>query len=835
MQATAGKQQFVDVILPLPLPQYFTYSLPPAMAAECEIGKRAVVQFGKRKIYTAVIRKIHTNKPEEYETKPVTNILDALPIINPLQLKLWEWLASYYMCTVGEVMKAALPAGLKLESETRVRFNQDFEAGEDTRFTPAEEEILSIVNNTEDITVTELTKQTEITALVPLLHSLLKKNAIVIEENLRHRYKHKTETYVKLADSQYEEKTIHATLNSLTKAPKQLQLLMTYVQMSDHFGQSEVKNEVKKADLLKKANTSHSVFNALVEKEILESYQKKVSRLDMTSKPVKAMHELNESQARAIQSIEQQFEEKDVVLLHGVTSSGKTEVYIQLIQNCLKQNKQVLYLLPEIALTAQIITRLKTVFGRQAGVYHSKFNDAERLEIWNNVLAYDSSEISDTNYLLVLGVRSSVFLPFSNLGLIIVDEEHENTYKQFDPAPRYNARDTALILAKMHGAKTLLGTATPSIETYFNTQTNKFGLVEMTQRFKNIQLPEIIVADMAEARRKKQMKSHFTPVLLEQMQTALDNQRQVILFQNRRGFSPFIECQSCGWVPKCKHCDVSLTYHKQMNHLVCHYCGYTRNMPKKCKACGDINLKTKGFGTEKIEDEIAIFFPQAKIRRMDLDSTRSKKAYVKLIEEVENNEVDILIGTQMITKGLDFDNVSVVGILNADNLLNFPDFRAFERSFQLMAQVSGRAGRKDQRGKVIIQTSQPRNFVINDVIQNNYQHLYDSQIAERKQYNYPPFCRLIRITLKHRNLQKLNHLSDDFARDLRLVFGRRVLGPEFPLINRIQNWYLKTILLKIEREKPVSKAKKLLQKTIDDFKANTNNKGVVLVIDPDPM
>ena len=581
-------------------------------------------------------------------------------------------------------------------------------------------------------------------------------------------------------------------------------------------------------ELLENSGASPAVLAALVERGVLETYLKEIGRLDISDLPTNAVYALNEFQQTALSSIEKQFKEKPVVLLHGVTSSGKTEIYIHLIQKVLDEGKQVLYLVPEIALTTQLTSRLKRVFGKRLGVYHSKFSDAERVEIWNNVL-------NDKSYEVIIGVRSSIFLPFRQLGLVIVDEEHESSYKQYDPAPRYNARNAAIVLASMHGAKTLLGTATPSIESYFNAETGKYGLVELHQRHEEMQLPEIVVVDTKEAYHKKRMEGHFSDVLLEKIAKALGNNEQIILFQNRRGYAPYIECKGCAYVPKCKNCDVSLTVHKVFNTLTCHYCGYTEPIPTICPVCKTPNLNTKGFGTEKIEDEIRQIFPDARVSRMDLDTTRSKKSYEKLITDFENHKVDILIGTQMVTKGLDFEHVSLVGILNADNMLNFPDFRAHERAYQLMAQVSGRAGRKNKRGLVVLQTSQPEHTVIGQVIRNDYAAMYKLQTEERKQFKYPPYFRMIQVTLRHKDVHVLQQAAFTLAGQLRAIFGSRVLGPIDPVVSRIQNLFIKQIILKIENEASPAKAKEMLQHASDELLTQSRFKAVRIGLDVDPV
>lgn len=823
----SGAFQFVDVILPLPLPQLFTYKIPLMLSQEVFPGKRAVVQFGKKKIYTAIIKQMHNNEPKEYETKEIISVLDKEPIVNQTQLKFWEWLAEYYSCTIGEVYKAALPSGLKLESETKVFYSPEF--SDFSSLSNKEELLITILKEKNVLSINEVNSLLKQANSLPVIKSLLDKNAIIVEEKLKDSYKPKYENYVKLGDEYDNEEKLKEVFDQLGRAPKQLNLLMTYLHLSSQL-QDTPTLKILKSELLAKANASQSIFKGLQEKNIFSVYQEEVGRLENSTEAPSIAHELNDHQVKAFQQIKESFQEKDVTLLHGVTSSGKTEVYIHLIQEYIDKGKQVLYLLPEIALTAQIINRLKNVFGNKVGIYHSKFSDSERVEIWNNIISD-----KEDRYQIILGVRSSVFLPFNNLGLIIIDEEHENTYKQFDPAPRYNARDAAIVLSKYHDARVLMGTATPAVESYFNAKIGKYALVELTQRYQNIKMPEILVADTKKAQKRRQMKSHFTPLLIENIEEALKNGEQIILFQNRRGFSPYVECTTCGWVPKCTQCDVSLTYHKHQNKLVCHYCGFVYNNHKVCQACASPTLQTKGFGTEKIEDEIAIFFPDIKVARMDLDTTRSRKSYERLISDFETKKVDILVGTQMVSKGLDFDNVSIVGVLNADNMLNFPDFRAFERSYQLMTQVSGRAGRKNKQGKVIIQTSTPDHPIVKDVIANNYGNMYLTQLSERKSFNYPPFVRLIKLTIKHKDKNITNAAAQQLANDLKKIFGKRVMGPEEPIINRIQNWYIKGIMLKVERKASVLRAKKILLSTIGNLKTNDNFKSAQVIVDVDPM
>ncbi len=819
---------FADVILPLPLKQLFTYSIPESLSKDVETGKRVIVQFGSRKIYTAIVSSIHQNAPTEYKTKDIVSILDQKPIVNKQQLKLWQWIADYYMCSVGEVFKAALPSGLKLESETKVIYNPD--SIEKKKFNSIETLVLDYLANKNIASINEISAALERKDALPVIKSLLDKKAVILEEKLRENYKPKTETYIKLDESIITESQLSKVFDSLSRAQKQLHVLMSYIKLSGSFMHKKTL-EVKKTELIEDSKTSSGIIKSLIEKNILSEYNKTISRLNESHEEQSEFKDLSEAQQKAHVEIQEQFSEKDVVLLQGVTSSGKTEIYIHLIKEQIEKGKQVLYLLPEIALTAQIINRLKSVFGNRVGIYHSKFSDSERVEVYKNIL-----EPSETlQYDIILGVRSSLFLPFSKLGLIIVDEEHENTYKQYDPAPRYNARDCSIVLAQMHNAKVLLGTATPSIESYFNAKANKYGLVQLITRFQNIKLPESQLVDTLRAKKKKEMKSLFSPTLLDGIKESLAMGEQVILFQNRRGFAPYLECDMCGWIPQCTNCDVSLTYHRYKNELICHYCGYTIRSPKTCKACGNTAVQTRGFGTEKIEEEIKIFFPEVKVARMDLDSTRSKNAYHNIISNFESGKIDILIGTQMVSKGLDFDNVSLVGIMNADNMLNYPDFRAFERSYQLIAQVSGRAGRKNKQGKVIIQTSNPAHPILQFVLDNKFEEMYKSQLLERKNFNYPPFYRLIKISIRHKKQDITNKASHKLGVNLRKVFGKRILGPEPPLISRVQNYYIQNIILKIERERSFQKAKHLLDEQLINLVTMDSFKSINISIDVDPV
>ena len=820
-------EKFVDVILPLPLQASFTYALPPEMDGQVQIGCRVVVSFGRKKFYTGIVRNVHYLKPQEYEVKEVSAVLDEHPILVPLQFRFWEWLADYYLCTQGDVYKAALPSGLKLESETVVEYNPDFEATEP--LSEREQKVLDLLAVEPEQTVTRLEKESGLKNILAVVKSLLEKDALFVKEELKHTYKPKTETRVRLTEAACNERRLHFFFDELQRrAPKQLDLLMKYIELSGCLGGREVK-EVSKAELLKRSGATPAVFSGLVDKGVFEVYQQEVGRLETVSQAVMSLNELNVHQQRAFDEIRASFRVKNVCLLHGVTSSGKTEIYIHLIDEAVRQGKQVLYLLPEIALTTQITERLKRVFGSRLGIYHSKFPDAERVEVWQKQLSHEPYDI-------ILGVRSSLFLPFQRLGLVIVDEEHENTYKQQDPAPRYHARNAAIILASMCGAKTLLGTATPSVESWYNaTEGGKYALVELKERYKEIQLPEIIPVDIKELQRKKRMNGPFSPLLLQYVREALEQKEQVILFQNRRGFAPMIECHTCGWVPKCKNCDVSLTYHKGLNQLTCHYCGYTQPVPRQCPACEGVDLRNRGFGTEKIEDDVKAIFPEARVARMDLDTTRTRTAYERIIHDFQQGRTDILIGTQMVSKGLDFDHVSVVGILNADSMMNYPDFRAYERAFQLMAQVAGRAGRKNKRGRVVLQTKSIDHPIIPQVMHNDFEGMVVGQLAERQLFRYPPYYRLVYVYLKHRNEQLLDVMAQTMAAKLRAVFGARVLGPDKPPVARIQTLFIRKIVLKIETNAPMARARQLLVQVQQEMVAEDRFKSLIVYYDVDPM
>ena len=823
---------FADVILPLPLDYHFTYRVPAAFQFRIKTGIRVIVQFGKRKFFSALVYKLHQNQPSGgFEIKDVEAILDEEPIIGDKQLQFWEWIANYYCCTLGEVYKAALPTALKLESQTNISLNPDAVITEE--LTEKENAVVLLLESRKTTSIQELNRFLGQQSSFAVLKLLLERNTIVVEEQLRESYKPKVVSMVRLNPEYQPEEKLNATLDQLSrKAKKQEQLLKIFL-AETLFG-GICLTEIAKKDLLEIAGSSESALKGLEEKQILEVFQEEIGRIDRNHNADLVIKDLSDAQQRAYDQILAQFATQQTVLLNGVTSSGKTEIYIRLIEEQLNQGKQVLYLVPEIGLTTQIISRLKTAFGDQAGIYHSKFSDAERVEIWFNVLNEKSGK-TGRQYKLVLGARSAIFLPFSNLGLIIVDEEHENSYKQFDPAPRYNARDMAILMGNIHGAKVLLGSATPSYETYFNARSNKYGLVNLTERFRGIEMPVLKAANTREAYKRKLMRSVFTPELYDEISSALANKEQIILFQNRRGFAPYVQCSKCGWIPKCKYCDVSKTYHKSRESLICHYCGHTTSLVTKCGECGSDELKPRGFGTEKIEDEIKLLFPDARVARMDLDTTRAKRAYEQLIWQFETGKIDILVGTQMVTKGLDFDHVRVVGVLNADNLLNYPDFRSYERSFQLIMQVSGRAGRKNKQGTVVIQTAQPDHPVIHDVTENNYIRLFNRQMEERKMFRYPPYYRLIKVVVKHQKKERLDLAAAHLSTAFRALFNKNVLGPEYPVVGKIQTWFQKEILIKLPRDGKVQEAKTKIMEIINHTKSQPNNSGLIVYADVDPM
>ncbi len=768
---------YADIILPVPLNSLFTYSIPENMKSAVQVGIRVLVPFGKNKHYIGIIANLHNEQPKGYQVKDLLQLIDIQPILPPHQYRLWQWIADYYMSPIGEVYKAALPAGLKAEEG----------------------------------------------------------------------YKPRTETYIRLTPPYRQETALHIALNMLARASKQQEAFIAYLGLSGwdeyDFSRNEEPEpssengtgipagiiEITREELMNSCNASNATITELVKRGLLETYEVEVGRLNHGGEPhPENIKPLSQPQQQAYNDILFSFLKKNVTLLHGVTSSGKTEIYIHLIQRELERHRQVLYLLPEIALTVQMMQRLQRVFGNRLGIYHSKYSDAERVEIWQK-------QLSDNPYDVILGARSAVFLPFRQLGLVIVDEEHETSYKQQEPAPRYHARSAAIMLAQMYGAKVLLGTATPSLESYHNARTGKYGLVELTTRFKDIQLPEIQIVDTKDLQHRKMMNGPFSPVLLARVREALDHGEQAILFQNRRGWAPMIECHQCGWVPRCEHCDVSLTLHKNMSQLSCHYCGYTYQVPSECPCCGCKDLRGRGYGTEKIEDQIRDILPDARISRMDLDTTRTRNAYERIITDFSSGRTNLLIGTQMISKGLDFDRVSVVGILSADNMLNYPDFRAYEHAFMMMAQVSGRAGRKGKRGLVILQTKNPDLPLIHQVVRNDYKAFYSDLIAERQAFRYPPYTRLIYIYMKHKDEQTVQTASTQMGTMLRTWFGGRVLGPDKPAVARIKTLCIRKIVLKLETGIDMPKVRQYLWLAQQQLLQDRHYSTLQVFYDVDPM
>ncbi len=815
------KTFFVEVILPLAIAKNYTYRVPFEMNGAVEVGKRVVVQFGKSKLYTAVIDRITETPPEKYEAKYILEVLDDRPVVTQTQLQFWKWMAEYYMCNEGEVMNAALPTALKLASETKITLNREF-LGDKSELNDREFLIVEALDLQPELTVSDIAKLLGQKTVMPILKLLFEKNIINISEEVSERYKPRVRTFLTLNPVYQNQEQLKELFSLLEKrAPKQADAVLAYMKLARH------QKAVTKNELIEESGAGSSSINSLIEKEVFIAKEKNVSRLHIEEEGLFDVFELSPQQQEALDSIRQQFEQKDVVLLHGVTSSGKTQVYIRLMEEALAAGKQVLYLLPEIALTTHVIERLRQYFGTSIGVYHSRFNDNERVEVWQKVL--------NGEYRVVLGARSAVFLPFQELGLIIIDEEHEVSYKQFDPAPRYNARDAAIFLANLHGGKVLLGSATPAFESYYNARTHKYGLAEMTERFGGTELPLIEVVSIAEETKKKTIQSHFTSALMLDIEQALANKEQVILFQNRRGYAPLLLCKVCAYTPKCINCDVSLTYHKHTGKLHCHYCGYKEDSPTICPACGSTHLEYKGFGTEKIEDDLALILPTARIARMDLDTTRSRNSLQNILNDLEEKKIDILVGTQMVAKGLDFAAVTVIGIINADSMLKFPDYRANERSYQLLAQVSGRAGRRGKQGKVVIQTYDVNHRVIKQVIENDYKDLYFTEMEERKNFSYPPFFRVINLDIKHKDPEILYNQAAYLASELRKHFGERVIGPETPLISRIRNYYIKSIMLKFEKDGvSVNKVKATIRDVITQFQTTKLSKGSIIQPDVDP-
>ena len=818
--------KFAETLLPLALPGTYTYRIPEGM--RLSIGMRVLVPFGRKKIFTAIVVTLHDREPAGYDVKEILGTLDDKPILRHPQLDFWQWIADYYLCSMGEVYKAALPTGLKVESETTISANPDFEESEPGQLTDHERVILDFTAQRGRVQIAEIARATGFKTVERNVSHLLDMDALHVSERVVDNYRPKTEACVRLTIARDDEEKLHQFFDQLKRAPKQESLLLAYLDMSRWLQSGETR-EVSKENLLKRAGVSGAVLHEAVKRGLFEIYKKEINRFADLGSILEEPPALSEEQQRAYKEIHQSMRQHAITLLHGVTSSGKTSVYMHLITDALKLGKQVLYLVPEIALTTQLTRRLRRVFGDKLLIYHSKFSDNERVDIWKRLL--DSNEPC-----VVIGVRSSVFLPYSNLGLVIVDEEHDSSYKQQDPAPRYNGRNAALVLAQMHGAKTLLGSATPAIEVYHLALEGRYGLVKLMTRYGDIQMPDVKVIDTIDARKRREMQGMFSNELIANCRKALDHGEQVILFQNRRGYSPMVRCKECGTVPKCENCDVSLTYHKHNRSLVCHYCGYTIPLPDLCPACQLPGLEIIGYGTERIEDDIDALFPGEKISRMDLDTTRSKNSYDRIIDEFSQHRTNILVGTQMVTKGLDFDAVSIVGILNADTMINFPDFRSHERAFDMLEQVSGRAGRAHKQGQVIIQTSQPGHDVIKFVQAHDYEGFYQHELADRQKFGYPPFTKVINIYLKHRDDATVGEIAVRYSGLLRQVFGTRVLGPMAPLVARVQNLYIRQITLKMETAASMTKVKGILRDLYERMlAADARMKAVRLYYDVDPV
>ena len=818
--------QFAEVILPLAVQGTYTYRIPESM--DLKVGYRVLVPFGRKKYYTAIVVMTHDIEPQGYQVKEILALLDEGPILRHPQLKLWQWIADYYLCTVGETYKAAVPSGLKVESETQISINPDFEEETPGDLNDRERVILDFTNQRGKVQITELTNATGFKNVEGIVSRLLDKGAVHVAERVMDNYRPKTETCVRLTIERTDEQALHGFFDRVSRAKKQEQLLLAYLDLSQWLQRSKPVQEVTQEALLKRSGCTQPVLAAARKNGIFEIYKREINRFELLGTGLVELPKLTEPQRIAYLQIHDSFKEKAVTLLHGVTSSGKTSIYMHLINDVLKLGKQVLYLVPEIALTTQLTQRLQRVFGERLLIYHSKFSDNERVDIWKKLL-------TTSEPCVIIGVRSSVFLPYSNLGLVIVDEEHDTSYKQQDPAPRYNGRDTAIMLAHMHGAKTVLGSATPAIDTYYKALNGRYGLVELNTRYADIELPQVHIIDLKKAWKKHEMNGMFSQELIDECRKALGDNEQVILFQNRRGYAPMVRCKECAWIPTCVNCDVTLTYHRHVETLTCHYCGHTITLPTVCPACGNPTIEVVGYGTERIEDEIDKVFPGEKISRMDLDTTRSKASYDRIIDEFSQHKTSILVGTQMVTKGLDFDAVSIVGILNADTMIHFPDFRSSERAFNMMEQVAGRAGRKKKQGKVIIQTSNPSHSVIEKVVEHDYKGFYNKEIAEREQYGYPPFTKIINIYLKHKQDDVVLEMAVRYSNLLRQVFGGRVLGPEAPMVSRVQTYYIRQIVLKMELSASMTKVKKILRDLYEQLLAiDSRMRTTRLYFDVDP-
>lgn len=819
---------YAEVILPLPLFVSFTYKVPEEMDGKVTVGSRVLVQFGKKKFYTGLVANLTSIPPGNFEIKPIMALLEEAPVVRYPQLKLWDWISAYYLCSLGDVFKAALPTGLKPESESWISLNPDYELPDEESFSEKEAMVIQLLETKGKMKVSQLEEQLKIKKSSTLVTKMLDRGILEIAETVSNRYRPKTVTCVRLNIPRDNPEKLHDILDNIGRARQQEKALMAYLDLSDWLNKDKDLKEVSRELLLEKSEVSPSTLASMKEKNIFEFYKKSINRFNSKVESVINLSPLSDIQNNALKDIIENWRDKNVVLLRGVTGSGKTEIYTHLIKTCLEQGNQALYLVPEISLTTQLTDRLRAVFGERLLVYHSRFTDNERVDLWKKLLNTNEPYV-------IIGARSAVFLPFARLGLIVVDEEHDPSFKQYDPAPRYNARDTAIVLAKMHGAKTLLGSATPSIESYYKATTGKYGLVEIEHRFDDSPLPDVEIVDMRRQRKEHLNEGILSAPLIDSTRQALEKGKQIILFQNRRGFAPVVVCKACGWTPKCQNCDVSMVYHKNTDSLHCHYCGFSMKQPSVCPACGENSIDVFGYGTERIEEEIKGKFEDAKISRMDLDTTRNKDSYHDLITDFSDKKTDILVGTQMVTKGLDFDNVQVVGVLNADTILNYPDFRSNERGFNMLEQVAGRAGRRKEKGKVLVQTTMADNKIIDYVKKHDYKAYYMAEIEQRMALNYPPFSKLIMVYIKNKDSLMVDAAAQLFVEALRDVFGERVLGPQRPFISRIATYYLQQIMLKIENGASLVKVKAILRSIYESLARDTRIKSSVIYYDVDPV
>lgn len=818
---------YAEIILPLPLYGTFTYEVPVEIRDRVQTGSRVLVQFGKKKYYTGIVERTHTQQPD-YEIKPIIELLDDQPIVRYPQLRLWNWISEYYLCAPGDVMKAALPTGLKPESETFITLNDDLESSEGVRLSERQEMVMMLVEERKKLRISDIESELKMKSATKTVNSLLELGLVRIDEKIIEKYNARRETYIFLNLERGNEEGLREFFNKVHRSHQQEKTLIGWLDLSGWLQTNQPEKKVTRQELAATTGVTPGILKAMIDKGIFRKEKIAVNRFNITAEHDIILSPLSEIQQHSLQELKSGFRRRDVMLLHGVTGSGKTEIYTHLIASALHDNNQVLYLVPEISLTTQLTDRLRKVLGDRLLVYHSRFSDNERVDIWKRLLHTNEP-------LVVLGARSSVFLPFAHLGLVIIDEEHESSFKQYDPAPRYNARDTAIMLATMHGAKVLLGSATPSVETYYKAITGKYGLVSISERFGQSVLPDVEIVDMREQRRKKLNNGIMSAPLIAGIRHALSEKKQAIVFQNRRGFAPVVVCKQCGWTPKCENCDVSPVYHKHLNMLKCHYCGATAVLPSLCPACGQNSIEIFGYGTERVTEEVGQIFPTAGVTRMDLDTTRNKDSYQDIIEQFARHDTDILVGTQMVTKGLDFGDVEVSGVINADTLLNFPDFRSNERAFNMLEQVAGRAGRRKDKGQVYIQTTDPQNPILSFVKAHDYAGYYSSEIREREKFAYPPFTKIINVFLRNKDPKTVDRAAVLYAMKLREVFGNRVFGPEKPFVSRVALWYIQSIMLKIEAGASMKKVKEILRQLYEQIAACPDMKYTQIYYDVDPV